>query len=172
MWKSEAMTCSCGSIPRSQARASSLWSAWGGTSSGLLYRGLVHAPIVEGKPAILLAEAVGPLPPHLPAGSELVAALADAEPGTVLLTTDDLVHLLGLRRPQPPDVDVPVPVAVLQNGDGRRALVVPLSGTTATTLEAGPHRLTLALSRRRWETTDAPDALNTYAQEATLSLDL
>ena len=116
------------------------------------------------------AEPVGPLP-HPPAGSELPAALAGAEPGTVLLVTNDLMGLLGRGRLQPADVDVEVPVQVLQNGDGHRALVIPLAGSGATPLSPGRHRLTLAHSER-WPTTDPTDDLSTYVREATITLDL
>ena len=45
-------------------------------------------------------------------------------------------------------------------------------GIATPGLDAAPHRLTLALSRKRWETTDAPDEVNGYARSATLVLDL
>lgn len=104
--------------------------------------------------------------------SELVEALADADPGTVLLASKDLRRLLGRWSGQPLEVDVPIDVRVLQNGDGRRALVIPVVSAATPGLAAGPHRLTLTLSRRRWDTTDPVDELNTYAREATLALDL
>jgi hypothetical protein len=136
-----------------------------------LYRGPVIPPLVAGKPATMRAEPLGPLP-HPPPGSELPAALGGAEPGTVLLVTNDLVRVLGRGRLQPADVDVEVPVQVLQNGDGRRALIIPLAGSAATALSPGSHRLTFRLTRRRWQTTDPEDDLNTYAREATIALDL
>ena len=52
----------------------------------------------------------------------------------------------------PPSV-VQVPVQVLQNGDGRRALVIPLAGSGAKALSPGRHRLTFRLTRTRWQTT-------------------
>ena len=136
-----------------------------------LYRGPVIPPLVAGKPAVMRAEPVGPLP-HPPAGSELPAALAGAEPGTVLLVTNDLMGLLGRGRLQPADADVEVPVQVLQNGDGHRALVIPLAGSGATPLSPGRHRLTFRLTRERWPTTDPTDDLSTYVREATIALDL
>jgi len=136
-----------------------------------LYHGPVIPPLVAGKPAVMRAEPVGPLP-HPPAGSELPAALAGAEPGTVLLVTNDLMVLLGRGRLQPADVDVEVPVQVLQNGDGHRALVIPLAGSGAIALSPGRHRLTFRLTRERWPTTDLPDDLSTYVREATIALDL
>jgi hypothetical protein len=136
------------------------------------YRGRVRPPLVPGKPVVLHAERWGPLPRTLPPGSEVGEALEDAQPATVLLATNDLLRLLGRTRLQPVEVDVEVPVRVLQSGDGRRALLIPLSGTAPTPLLPKPHRLVLRLSRRRWETTDPADELNTYAREATLTLDL
>ena len=138
----------------------------------LLYSGLVRPGPVPGKPVFLHAELTGRLPRRLPAGSELAAALADAEPGTVLLATNDLIRLLGRWTRQSTEVDVPVPVRVIQSGDGRRALVVPLAGAAATPLTAGPHRLVLSLVRRRWQTTAATDELSAYEREATLAFDL
>jgi hypothetical protein len=120
---------------------------------------------------VMRAAPAGPLP-HPPAGSELPAALAGAEPGTVLLVTNDLMRLLGRDRLQPSDTDVQVPVQVLQNGDGRRALVIPLAGSGANALSPGRHRLTFRLTRTRWQTTDPANELNTYAREATIALDL
>ena len=136
-----------------------------------LYRGLVRPPFLSGNPAILQADPVGPLG-QLPAGSDLVAELATAQPGAVLLASDDLVDLIGRWGGQPLEVDVEIDVQILQSGDARRALVIPVIGIATPGLAAGPHRLTLSLSRARWQTTDAPDALNSYARSATLSLDL
>jgi len=136
-----------------------------------LYRGPVIPPLVAGKPAAMRAEPIGPLP-HPPVDSELPAALAGAEPGTVLLVTNDLMRLLGRGRLQPADVDVEVPVQVLQSGDGRRALVIPLANSGAIALSPGRHRLTFRLTRERWQTTDPADDLSTYVRETTIALDL
>ena len=135
----------------------------------LLYRGRVRPPLLRGRPAILQAAPFGALP-RLPAGSELVDPLAGAPAGMILLASGDLLALLGRRPSRPAEVDVQIPVAVLQSGDGRRAIVVSLSGTAATALVAGPHRLTFSLARRRWDTSDAVDDVNTYARAATISL--
>jgi hypothetical protein len=138
---------------------------------GALYRGLVRPPFLPGNPAILQAAPVGPLG-QLPPGSELAAELAGAQPGAVLLASKNLLDLIGRWSGQPLEVDVEIDVQILQNGDGRRALVIPVIGIATPGLTSGPHRLTLALSRARWQTSEAPDALNTYARSATLSLDL
>ena len=136
-----------------------------------LFRGLVRPPFLSGNPAILQADPVGPLSP-LPAGSDLAAELAGAQPGAVLLASHDLVDLLGRWGGQPLEVDIEIDVQIIQNGDGRRALVIPVIGIATPGFVHAPHRLTLSLSRDRWETPDAPDELNTYARSATLSLDL
>lgn len=138
-----------------------------------LYRGRVQRPLLtpSKQPVILEAKLVGQLP-RPPKDSELAQALADAKPGTILLLTGDLRSLVGRWRPLVIDVDEPIDVRVLQSGDARRALIIPVSGTAAAALPAGRHRLTLKLSRKRWETTDAADALNTYAREGTLPLQL
>jgi hypothetical protein len=136
-----------------------------------LYGGLVRPPFLPGNPAILQASPSGPLGP-LPAGSDLADELAYAQPGTVLLASKDLLDLIGRWSGQPLEVDVEIDVEILQNGDGRRALIIPVIGTATPGLAAEPHRLTFSLSRTRWQTTDAHDALNTYARSATLALDL
>jgi len=138
----------------------------GGTAQ--LFRGLVRPGFLPGQPALMLAHPEGPLP-ALPRGSELLPELAGAVPDTVLLAARDLLALLGRFHIQPGDVDVPVPVQVLQSGDARRALVIPADGGP---FEAGRHRLTLHLSRRRWPTTDPADDVNAYQGEATVPLDL
>ncbi len=132
-----------------------------------LLRGLVRPGFLPRQPALMLARGQGPLPSPLPAGSELTAELAGAAPGTVLLASRDLVDLLGRFHSRPGDVDVPVPVQVLQSGDARRALVIPADGPFA----AGRHRLTLRLSRRRWPNTEPADGTNSYQREAALPLD-
>ena len=142
-----------------------------GEGGAALYRGLVRPPFLAGNPAILQADPLGSLG-QLPAGSELAAELAHAQPGAVLLASTDLVDLIGRWTGQALEVDVEIDVQVIQNGDGRRALVIPVIGIATPGLDAAPHRLTLALSRKRWETTDAPDEVNRYARSATLVLDL
>ncbi len=136
-----------------------------------LYRGLVRPPFLPGRPAILQASSAGPVG-QLPPGSELAAELATAQPGAVLLASNHLVDLIGRWSGQPLEVDIEIDVRILQSGDARRALVVPVIGVATPGFAAAPHRLTLALSRKRWETTDAADALNTYERSATLALDL
>ena len=100
----------------------------------------------------------------------LAEALAESAADTVLVLTADLATVLGsfTIRYQ----DDPVDVRVLQNGDGRRSLVIPVNGSSAVGLGPGRYRLTLKLQRKRWETTDAKDDVNTYEGEALLSLTL
>jgi hypothetical protein len=136
-----------------------------------LYRGTVRPPWLRGQPPILHAAAVGPLAGHLPPGSDLAAELSTAQPGAVFLVTTDLIELVGRWGGRPLEVDVPVDVALLQSGDARRALVIPLAGGAAPGLATGPYRLTLALNRKRWETTESADDLNTYARSVTISFD-
>jgi hypothetical protein len=139
--------------------------------TAILYEGPVRPGLAADLPAIMLADPVGPLG-ALPPGSELAAAIANAEADTVLLASRDLLRLLGVWHPRPTEVDVTVPVQVLQSGDARRALVIPLSGQDATQLSPDTYRLNLRLVRKRWETTDPVDDLNTYDESATLLLAL
>jgi hypothetical protein len=131
-----------------------------------LFRGRVRPGPASGSPANLPAALVGPLP-RLPRGNEVGAASRDAPSGTILLATDDLDTLLGRFTLLPTEVDVDVPVTVLQSGDGRRALVVRTDGAHFVT---GLHRLTLTLTRHRWDTTGPVDDLSTLRAEGTVSL--
>jgi hypothetical protein len=65
----------------------------------------------------------------------------------------------------------PVDVRVLQDGSGRRALIIPATAGASVSLAAGRYRLRFSLSRVRWSTTEPPDALNRYTSEETLILD-
>jgi hypothetical protein len=65
-----------------------------------------------------------------------------------------------------------VPVRVIQDGSGRRAIIVPVTGGAAVSLATGKYRLSLAINRERWSTTDAPDALNRYQDSAQLTVTL
>ena len=136
-----------------------------------LYRGLVRPAFLPGRPAILQASPAGALG-ALPAGSELAPELARAQPGAVLLVSKDLLDLIGRWAGEALQVDVEIDVQVLQNGDGRRALIIPVLGSATPGLANAPHRLTLALSRKRWPTTDPADAVNSYARSTTIALDL
>jgi hypothetical protein len=137
-----------------------------GDDGARLYRGRVRAGPASRSPANLPVVLVGPVP-RLPRGSEVGAAIRGARDGTILLATDDLATLLGRFALGPAEVDVPV--TVVQSGDGRRALVVRTGGAPFVT---GLHRLRLALTRRRWDTTEPLDSLNAYRGERTVSLDL
>jgi hypothetical protein len=67
----------------------------------------------------------------------------------------------------------PVAVRVIQDGSGRRALLIPMSSAAVpVALGAGTYRLTLALDRARWATTAPADDVNRYQDSATISFDL
>ena len=55
---------------------------------------------------------------------------------------------------------------MLQDRDGLRALLVPATAGSATTLPAGDHHLTLELDRTRYATTAPADDLSHYAATA------
>ena len=136
----------------------------------ILYSGLVRPGLFRGQPATMPAERVGLLEAP-PPGSELIAALAHGAPREVFLASSDLMRLLGWWQPSGPAF-VDVPVQVLQSGDARRAIVVPVAGAQATPLPPGSYQMTLALVRKRWQTTDPAGAPNTYQSSATLLLEL
>jgi hypothetical protein len=47
-----------------------------------------------------------------------------------------------------------------------------LRNQAPVSLATGPYRLSLAINRERWSTTDAPDALNRYQDSAQLIVTL
>lgn len=136
-----------------------------------LYRGIVRPPWLRGQPAILAASRVGPVG-HFPPLSDLATELPTAQPGTVFLLSTDLMDLIGRWDMLPVDVDVPIDVRIVQSGDARRALVIPVAGNAAAVLPAGPYRLTLSLARKRWETADPADDINSYARSVTVRFDV
>jgi hypothetical protein len=136
-----------------------------------LYRGIVRPPWLRGHPAILLAVGAGRIG-HLPQGSDLTGELPTAQPGALFLMSSDLIDLIGRWDDLPVEVDLPVDVRVLQNGDARRALVIPVGGAAASALPSGPYRLTLSLARKRWGTTDPVDDVNSYERSVTLRFDI
>jgi hypothetical protein len=141
------------------------------TRGATLYEGLARPGPAAGQPAMMAADPVGPLV-SLPPGTELRDAIGQAPQGTLFLTSIDLRLLLGVWQPLGGEVDVTVPVQVLQNGDARRAILVPLDGFNAAPLSPDRYRLSFTLVRKRWQTTDPVDELNTYEGSATLVLDL
>lgn len=66
--------------------------------------------------------------------------------------------------------DQPEPVAVLQDRDGLRALLVPLMAGAATVLVAGDHRLSLTLARTRFVTTSPADDVSRYMAAASVTV--
>jgi hypothetical protein len=95
-------------------------------------------------------------------GSRMVAIV----PGIVALGGDGVVAcpVFGFAR---------IDVRVIQSGSARCALVLPMTGAgVPQPLAAGNYRLTLAIDRSRWSTTDPPDDLNRYRDAGTLLFDL
>jgi hypothetical protein len=62
--------------------------------------------------------------------------------------------------------DEPESATVLQDRDGLRALLIPTTAGSATSLPAGDHHLMFRLDRVRYETTAPADAVNHYAAAA------
>lgn len=142
----------------------------GAEGTATMFRGRARATRREAQFAIVDAEPIAG-PSLGAAGMHLLARnLEEASPGSVLVLTSDLARILGHLPPH--FEDDPVDVRVIQNGDGRKAIVVPVDATGAIGLATGRYRLTARLERKRWETTDAADDLNTYESEAVLSLSL
>jgi hypothetical protein len=105
-----------------------------------------------------------------PAASGLGNVVTRLEPGDLVFIRPG-AGLIDLWRPGHWEDQV-VDVRVLQDGPGRRALVIPVAGGAATGLVPETYRLELALDRQRWETTEPIDDVNRYRGSATLSLAL
>jgi hypothetical protein len=95
-----------------------------------------------------------------------------AGPGDILLLSVAGPAVVG--RIAPVTEERPVPVRVIADLTSRAALLVPTStdGSALSTFAPGPHRLTFAIDRARYETTDAPDATNRYRRSATVDVTL
>jgi hypothetical protein len=94
--------------------------------------------------------------------------LAALPAGAFALVTADLSHILGTLIPG--DSWTSVPLRVIQDAAGLRALLIPASGSTHSPLVPGTYRLTLKLDRQRWPTVDAADEVNRYTRSQTLQL--
>jgi hypothetical protein len=66
--------------------------------------------------------------------------------------------------------DEPVPIEVLQDRDGLRALLVPVTAGAAVALTAGDHHLTLDIDRERYATTAPADTTSRYTASAGFGL--
>jgi hypothetical protein len=136
-----------------------------------MYRGRVESRSRGGRDIGMVdAEPVDALSRQTAEDSVLAEVFAEAEAGTVVLFTPDLSIILGLLYPWLEDE--PVDVRILQSGDGRRSLLVPIDGAASVGLTPGRYQLKLKLERQRWETIDPQDEINTYASEAVVSLSL
>jgi hypothetical protein len=96
--------------------------------------------------------------------------LAGLEAGAFALVSADLKGIFDIFFP-PKFVWTSVPVRVLQDASGTRALVFPVNGAGGIAPQApGQYRLKLALDRRRWQTSDPPSDLNRYQRSSTISI--
>ena len=90
------------------------------------------------------------------------------EPGTVVGLKPGFKDIFDRFRPR--FTYEAVDVRVLQDGTAHRALVIPVAGSAAKKLSPGAYRMTFAIDRKRWQTTEPPDDLNRYHKTTTLSL--
>jgi hypothetical protein len=68
-------------------------------------------------------------------------------------------------------VETPVEVKVLQNGVSNKALIIPVDGAgNAVEVTDGQYLLRFQMTRKRWNTSDATDDLNTYERETSVTL--
>ncbi len=115
----------------------------------------------DGETATLVASEVSPFETDA-AHAELSGLLTSALSDTIAIGVAGHLPHLGHWTYH----DEPEPVTVLQDRDGLRALLVPATAGSATSLPAGDHHLTLALDRMRFETTAPADDVNHYAAAA------
>lgn len=66
----------------------------------------------------------------------------------------------------------PVSVSILQDGSACRCLIIPAQGATAAPLPSGHYRLTFAINRQRWDTTDVTETRAKYTRTAAIEFDL
>jgi len=102
--------------------------------------------------------------------SRLAKELSVLPAGAVVALDETLSRLVDWWRPAYRYVEVDV--AVLQDGSGRRVLIIPLAGGSVSPLASGVYPLTFNLDRARWQTTAAVDDLNHYRRTAVLGLTL
>ena len=95
-----------------------------------------------------------------------------AGPGDILLVSVAGPAVVG--RIAPVTEERSVPVRVIADLTSRAALLVPTStdGSAVSAFAPGSHRLTFAIDRARYETTDAPDETNRYRRSATVEVTL
>lgn len=67
---------------------------------------------------------------------------------------------------------VDVEVKVLQDGSRKKAVLIPVDGVNHKALSNGRYRFEFELFRRRWNSTEAPDALNAYEQDTSLTINI
>jgi hypothetical protein len=95
----------------------------------------------------------------------LPSELSNLSKGTVAMLSRDLRNIVGSILPV--YIWTPVVVQMLQDVSSKRAFMIPISGGLA----AGFYNLTLKLSRKRWQTNDAPDDTNQYERSVTISFE-
>lgn len=117
-------------------------------------------------PTLVRARATDELLTSSGGPSTFVSAELESLPeGTIVAVTADFKRVLS-KFNAASYTYVPVDVRVLQDGQGRRALILPFSGGSPLGLKSGTYRITLVIDRARWSTTDPPDDTNRYRREA------
>jgi hypothetical protein len=97
----------------------------------------------------------------------IIKALMRLAVGTFALLSSDLGEIVDTFVPPLPEP--PIELTVLQDGAGRRALLIPHLGTTHRPLDAGTYELRFAIDRQRWPT-QAPDTASRYQSAATVTV--
>jgi len=95
-----------------------------------------------------------------------------AGPGDILLVSVAGPAVVG--RIAPVTEERSVPVRMIADLTSRAALLVPTSadGSAVSAFAPGSYRLTFAIDRARYETTDAPDGINRYQRTAAVEVTL
>ncbi len=140
----------------------------GGHLAARIYRGAMNVS-AGGQPFVEASEVSQVT--LLPAGGQDdPLAAAGLKKGTVLVADLQRGEVVAVWAPH--YAYEPVEIRVLQNGPATRAIVVPFSGGQTAALAPGVYRMDLAIDRKRWITTDPPDAMNSYRATASLTLTL
>jgi hypothetical protein len=115
----------------------------------------------------VLRDSVLPSPDPAPP-IPILKALKNLAVGAFALLNADVDEIVDVFIP--PHPEPPIDLAVLQDGTGLRALLIPHRGAVQAPLDTGTYELRFSIDRERWPTDADPDAGSRYRDSATLLL--
>jgi hypothetical protein len=139
------------------------------TASGVVfYRGPLARPPRRVRRIFVnvLKDSVLPSPDPAPP-IPILKALKNLAIGAFALLNAAITQIVDIFMP--PQPEPPIDLAVLQDGTGLRALLIPHRGAVQAPLETGTYELRFSIDRERWPTDADPDAGNRYRDNAILA---